>query len=58
MLNQLNKQSHSCPIQESHVVARKPRDAACFAYIEWLFDCYLLIYLHSLHKSRCEYENI
>jgi len=28
--------------QESRSIARKPRDAACFSYAQWLFDCYLL----------------
>ena len=39
----------ACRKQEGRAVAKKLRDAACFAYTQWLFDCYL----HSLYKSRC-----
>ena len=28
--------------QESRAIARKPRNAACFSYAQWLFDCHLL----------------
>jgi len=40
-------------IQESRAIARKPRDAACFSYTQWLFDCFLL----ELTKGQGLYSN-